>query len=194
MNIIDFNKNRIIDYLNAKKIEISNMEDIFNKMKIEIGKKRDNLYACVDQADPFKMIISEDIPLKDRYKWLNHEMIHVISNNQPTVNDVNVGGIIIEDKEKDIWIGQYLNEAITEYINQQIINDKYSDYYDKYIETLDYIISIIGEDIILKAYFTNNLNMIIDSMSSKTGKTREEILDFIDSIDQLYDKEISIKF
>ena len=43
-------------------------------------------------------------------------MIHIISNNQDTVNDINVGGIIILDKEKDIWIGHYLNEAITEYI------------------------------------------------------------------------------
>ena len=60
-------------------------------------------------------------------------MIHIISNNQDTVNDINVGGIIILDKEKDIWIGHYLNEAITEYINQLIIKDKYSDYYDLYI-------------------------------------------------------------
>lgn len=60
-------------------------------------------------------------------------MIHIIPNNQDTVNDINVGGIIILDKEKDIWIGHYLNEAITEYINQLIIKDKYSDYYNIYI-------------------------------------------------------------
>lgn len=40
---------------------------------------------------------------------------------------------VVLDKEKDIWIEHYLNEAITEYINQLIIKDKYSDYYNLYI-------------------------------------------------------------
>ena len=149
MNIIEFNKKNIVNYLNSKDIKIDNIDEIFSKMKIEVGEKQNSPYACIDQNDSYKMIISEDVPEEERYKWLNHEMIHVISNNQPTVNEVNVGGVIIEDKEKDIWIGHKLNEAITEYINQSIINDKYSDYYDRYLEALDYIISIIGEDIIL---------------------------------------------
>ena len=189
MNIIEFNKKNIIKYLNNKNIVIKNIDEIFSKMKIEIGKKQNSPYARIDKVDSYKMIISEDIPEEERYKWLNHEMIHVISNNQPTVNEVNVGGIIIEDKEKDIWIGQYLNEAITEYINQQIINDKYSDYYDRYIEALEYIINIVGEDIVLKSYFTNNLYMLVDSIVEKTNKTKEEVLNFINSIDYLYDKE-----
>ena len=116
-------------------------------------------------------------------------MLHVISKNQPTVNDINVGGIIVEDKEKNIWIGQYLNEAITEYINQQIINDKYSDYYDLYLEELNNILKIVGEDIVLKSYFTNDLNMLINSLLEKTGKTKMEILDYINSIDYLYDEK-----
>ena len=115
-------------------------------------------------------------------------MIHIIYNNQDTVNDINVGGIIILDKEKDIWIGHYLNEAITEYINQLIIKDKYSDYYDLYIEELEKIIKLIGEDVVLKAYFTNNLNLIIDSLMSSTKKTRDEIINYIIGIDYLYEK------
>ncbi len=194
MNIIEFNKKNIVNYLNSKDIKIDNIDEIFSKMKIEVGEKQNSPYACIDQNDSYKMIISEDVPEEERYKWLNHEMIHVISNNQPTVNEVNVGGVIIEDKEKDIWIGHKLNEAITEYINQSIINDKYSDYYDRYLEALDYIISIIGEDIILKAYFTNNLNLIIDSIVSKTNKSKEEVFNFINSIDYLYyEEEYKIK-
>ena len=194
MNIIEFNKKNIVNYLNSKDIKIDNIDEIFSKMKIEVGEKQNSPYACIDQNDSYKMIISEDVPEEERYKWLNHEMIHVISNNQPTVNEVNVGGVIIEDKEKDIWIGHKLNEAITEYINQSIINDKYSDYYDRYLEALDYIISIIGEDIILKAYFTNNLNLIIDSIVSKTNKSKEELFNFINSIDYLYyEEEYKIK-
>ncbi len=195
MNIIEFNKKNIVNYLNKKNIKIDNLDDYFNKMKIEIGEKQNSPYACIDQKDSYKMIISEDIPEEERYKWLNHEMIHVISNNQPTVNEINVGGIIIEDKEKDIWIGQYLNEAITEYINQSIIHDKYSDYYDRYLEALDYIISIVGEDIVLKSYFTNNLNMLVNAIVEKTGKDKDEIFSFINSIDYLYDEEeYKIKF
>ena len=194
MNIIEFNKKNIVNYLNSKDIKIDNIDEIFSKMKIEVGEKQNSPYACIDQNDSYKMIISEDVPEEERYKWLNHEMIHVISNNQPTVNEVNVGGVIIEDKEKDIWIGHKLNEAITEYINQSIINDKYSDYYDRYLEALDNIISIIGEDIILKAYFTNNLNLIIDSIVSKTNKSKEEVFNFINSIDYLYyEEEYKIK-
>ena len=194
MNIIEFNKKNIVNYLNSKDIKIDNIDEIFSKMKIEVGEKQNSPYACIDQNDSYKMIISEDVPEEERYKWLNHEMIHVISNNQPTVNEVNVGGVIIEDKEKDIWIGHKLNEAITEYINKSIINDKYSDYYDRYLEALDYIISIIGEDIILKAYFTNNLNLIIDSIVSKTNKSKEEVFNFINSIDYLYyEEEYKIK-
>lgn len=194
MNIIEFNKKNIVNYLNSKDIKIDNIDEIFSKMKIEVGEKQNSPYACIDQNDSYKMIISEDVPEEERYKWLNHEMIHVISNNQPTVNEVNVGGVIIEDKEKDIWIGHKLNEAITEYINQSIINDKYSDYYDRYLEALDYIIFIIGEDIILKAYFTNNLNLIIDSIVSKTNKSKEEVFNFINSIDYLYyEEEYKIK-
>lgn len=194
MNIIEFNKKNIVNYLNSKDIKIDNIDEIFSKMKIEVGEKQNSPYACIDQNDSYKMIISEDVPEEERYKWLNHEMIHVISNNQPTVNEVNVGGVIIEDKEKDIWIGHKLNEAITEYINQSIINDKYSDYYDRYLEALDYIISIIGEDIILKAYFNNNLNLIIDSIVSKTNKSKEEVFNFINSIDYLYyEEEYKIK-
>lgn len=189
MNIIDFNKKNIVNYLKKKNIQINNIDEIFSKMKIEIGEKRNDPYACIDKNDPYNIIISEDIPEEERYKWLNHEMIHVISNNQPTVNEVNVGGVIVEDKENDIWIGQYLNEAITEYINQSIIHNKYSDYYDRYIEALNYIISIIGEDIVLKSYFTNNLNLIINSMSNKIGKSKDEIFDFINSIDYLYDED-----
>lgn len=195
MNIIEFNKKNIVNYLNKKNIKIDNLDDYFNKIKIEIGEKQNSPYACIDQKDSYKMIISEDIPEEERYKWLNHEMIHVISNNQPTVNEINVGGIIIEDKEKDIWIGQYLNEAITEYINQSIIHDKYSDYYDRYLEALDYIISIVGEDIVLKSYFTNNLNMLVNAIVEKTGKDKDEIFSFINSIDYLYDEEeYKIKF
>ena len=189
MNIIEFNKKNIVNYLNNKNIKIDNIDEIFNKMKIEIGEKKNSPYAYIDEEDSYKMIISEDISETDRYKWLNHEMIHVISNNQPTVNEINVGGVIVEDKEKDIWIGHKLNEAITEYINQQIINDKYSNYYDRYLEALNYIISIIGEDIILKAYFTNNLNLIVSFMIDKTGKTKEEIFRFIDLIDKLYEED-----
>lgn len=62
-------------------------------MKIEVEPKQNSPYACIDQNDSYKMIISEDVPEEEKYKWLNHEMIHVISNNQPTVNEVNVGGI-----------------------------------------------------------------------------------------------------
>ena len=189
MNIIDFNKKNIVNYLKEKNIDIKNIDEIFSKMKIEVGEKQNSPYACIDQNDSYKMIISEDIPEEEKYKWLNHEMIHVISNNQPTVNEINVGGIIIEDKEKDIWIGQYLNEAITEYINQSIIHDKYSDYYDRYLEAIDYIISVIGEDVVLKSYFTNNLNMLVNAMAEKTGKARNEIFKFIGSIDYLYDEE-----
>ena len=187
MDIIKYNRKNITSYLNSKNIYIENIDELFNKMKIEIGKKTNYPYACIDKENPYKMIVSEDIPEKERYKWINHEMLHVISNNQPTVNEINVGGIIIEDKEKNIWIGKYLNEAITEYINQQIIKDKYSNYYDRYLNALKYIISIIGEEIILKAYFTNNLNLIVTNMSNKTGKTNKEIYSFIDSIDHLYD-------
>lgn len=194
MNVIEFNKNNIVDYLKEKNIQIENIDEIFSKMKIEIGKKSNNPYAYIDQNDSYKMIISEDIKEEERYKWLNHEMIHVISNNQPTVNEINVGGVIIEDKEKNIWIGQYLNEAITEYINQSIIHDKYSDYYDRYIEALNFIIDIVGEDIVLKSYFTNNLNLLVDNISKKTSKTRSEIFNFINSIDYLYDEnEYKIK-
>lgn len=195
MNIIEFNKKNIVNCLNKKNIKIDNLDDYFNKMKIEIGPKGDNLYACIDGDDSYKMIISEEVPEAERYKWLNHEMIHVISNNQPTVNEVNVGGVIIEDKEKDVWIGHKLNEAITEYINQSIIHDKYSDYYDRYLEALDYIISIVGEDIVLKSYFTNNLNMLVNAIVEKTGKSKNEIFSFINSIDYLYDEEeYKIKF
>lgn len=193
INLIKYNKQLIMNFCNDKKIIISNIEDIFDNIKIEIGEKSDFPYAYIDQDDPFKIIISEDIPMEDRYKWLNHELIHVISNNQSTINEINVGGIIIEDKEKNIWIGKYLNEAITEYINQQIINDKYSDYYDCYIKELEYIISIIGEDIILKAYFTNNLDLIINELNLKTSKSKEEILDFINSIDCAYENKNLIK-
>ena len=132
MNIIDYNKKNTIDYLNNKKIDIKNLDEIFNNMKIEVGEKKDYPYAFIDKNDSYKMVVSEDIPEEERYKWINHEMIHVISNNQPTVNEINVGGIIIEDKEKDIWIGKCLNEVITEYINQSIIHDKYSDSIDNY--------------------------------------------------------------
>ena len=185
--IIEFNKINIEKYLSKKHINIENIEDIFNKIEIEIGEKKEFPYACIDRNNSYKIIISEDILETERYKWLNHEMIHVISNNQPTVNEVNVGGIIIEDK--DIWIGQYLNEAITEYINQSIINSKYSNYYYRYIDELKYIISIIGEEVILKAYFTNNLYLIVDNLSEKTSNSKDEVLEYINSIDYLYDDE-----
>ena len=40
MHIIDYNKKNIIDYLNNKKIDIKNLDEIFNNMKIEVGEKR----------------------------------------------------------------------------------------------------------------------------------------------------------
>ena len=89
MNIIEFNKKNIVNYLNKKNIKIDNLDDYFNKMKIEIGEKQNSPYACIDQKDSYKMIISEDIPEEERYKWLNHEMIHVISNNQPFDGTIN---------------------------------------------------------------------------------------------------------
>ena len=75
MNIIEFNKKNIIKYLNNKNIVIKNIDEIFSKMKIEIGKKQNSPYARIDKVDSYKMIISEDIPEEERYKWLNHEMI-----------------------------------------------------------------------------------------------------------------------
>lgn len=186
---IEKNIENIKSYLKNKNIQIDNLDEILSKITVEIGIKKDYPYAKIDKTNSYKIIISEDIDENDKYKWLNHEMIHVISNNLQTTDEIHVGGIIVEDKEKDIWTGQYLNEAITEYINQSIIRSKYNDYYDRYIEALDYIINIIGEDIILKAYFTNNLELIVKNLVLKTGKTREQVMKFIDFIDYLYENE-----
>lgn len=131
--VIGNNLINIKKFLKNKNIENSNIDNLFSRVKVVLGKEQEYLYANISKDNPFCIILSEKIKSDDRYKWLNHEMIHIISNNQDTVNDINVGGIIILDKEKDIWIGHYLNEAITEYINQLIIKDKYSDYYNLYI-------------------------------------------------------------
>ena len=131
--VIGNNLINIKKFLKNKNIENSNIDNLFSRVKVVLGKEQEYLYANISKDDPFCIILSEKIKKDDRYKWLNHEMIHIISNNQDTVNDINVCGIIILDKEKDIWIGHYLNEAITEYINQLIIKDKYSDYYNLYI-------------------------------------------------------------
>lgn len=186
---VEKNKLAILNFLKAKNIVINHIDEILDKITVEIGQKKEYPYAKIDKTNPFKVIISEDIDEKDMYKWLNHEMLHVISNNTDTVDDTRVGGIIIEIKEKNIWIGQYLNEAITEYINQLIINSKYSDYYDRYIEALKYIIDIIGENIIIKAYFSNNLFLIVEELKIKSNKSDEMIMNFIDSIDHLYDND-----
>ena len=63
--------------------------------------------------------------------------------------------------------------------------DKINDRYE--------IIKLIGEDVVLKAYFTNNLNLIIDSLMSSTKKTRDEIINYIIGIDYLYEKESNLK-
>lgn len=191
--VIDNNLINIKKFLRNKNIKISNIDNLFSEVKVVLGKEQEYLYANISKDDPFCIILSEEIKRDDRYKWLNHEMIHIISNNQDTVNDINVGGIIVLDKEKNIWIGHYLNEAITEYINQLIIKDKYSDYYDLYIEELEKIIKLIGEDVVLKAYFTNNLNLIIDSLMSSTKKTRDETINYILGIDYLYEKKSKLK-
>ena len=73
INLIKYNKQLIMNFCNDKKIIISNIEDIFDNIKIEIGEKSDSPYAYIDQDDPFKIIISEDIPMEDRYKWLNQQ-------------------------------------------------------------------------------------------------------------------------
>lgn len=190
--IINNNLNNIKKYLKEKNITINNLDNLFDNVKVVLGDKKEYLYANISKDNPLCIVISEDIEEKDRFKWINHEMIHIISNNQDTINDINVGGIIIEDKEKNIWIGHYLNEAITEYINQSIIKDKYSDYYDLYIKELEKIIKLIGEDIILKAYFTNNLNLIINSLIDKTNYSRNEIINYIIEIDYLYDNNSKI--
>ena len=187
--LVEKNKLAILNFLKAKNIVINNIDEILDKTTVEIGQKKEYPYAKIDRTNPFKVIISEDIAEKDMYKWLNHEMLHVISNNIDTVDDVHVGGIIIEIKKENIWIGQYLNEAITEYINQLIINSKYSDYYDRYIEALRYIIDMIGEDVIIKAYFSNNLSLIVEELKKKSKKSDEMIMNFIESIDHLYDNE-----
>ena len=187
--LVEKNKLAILNFLKAKNIVINNIDEILDKTTVEIGQKKEYPYAKIDRTNPFKVIISEDIAEKDMYKWLNHEMLHVRSNNIDTVDDVHVGGIIIEIKKENIWIGQYLNEAITEYINQLIINSKYSDYYDRYIEALRYIIDMIGEDVIIKAYFSNNLSLIVEELKKKSKKSDEMIINFIDSIDHLYDND-----
>ena len=187
--LVEKNKLAILNFLKAKNIVINNIDEILDKTTVEIGQKKEYPYAKIDRTNPFKVIISENIAEKDMYKWLNHEMLHVISNNIDTVDDVHVGGIIIEIKKENIWIGQYLNEAITEYINQLIINSKYSDYYDRYIEALRYIIDMIGEDVIIKAYFSNNLSLIVEELKKKSKKSDEMIMNFIESIDHLYDNE-----
>ena len=189
IKIVENNKAHILNFFKNKNIYIKNIDEIIERIIVEVGKKRDYPYAKIDKENPYKIIISEDIDEKDIYKWINHEMLHVISNNTSTVDDTHVGGVIIEVKEKDIWIGQYLNEAITEYVNQQIINSKYNDYYDRYIEALEYIINIIGEDIVLKAYFNNNLYLITEELKKKTNKNDDAIMKFIDLIDHLYDNE-----
>ena len=40
MNIINFNKKNIVNYLKEKNIDIKNIDEIFNKMKIEVGPKK----------------------------------------------------------------------------------------------------------------------------------------------------------
>ncbi len=187
--IIDLNLKNIKKYFKEKKLNISTeyLDNLFSKVFVEEGIKQNYDYAKIDKENPYKIIISPNIKNVDKAGWINHEMIHIISNNLATVDKTHVGGVIIEQDNN--WYGQYLNEAITEYINQEIIHNKYSDYYDRYIDALKHIMNMIGEKTILKAYFTNDLNLIINALCNKTKKDKNSIMDYINSIDYLYDKD-----
>lgn len=169
----------INNYVKSKNITVTipNIDEI----EVELVKNTTEYpFAKIDKNNPNKILISDDIKEEDRYKWLNHELLHVVSGNG-----------VITGKE---WHAHKLNEAITEYINQEIIHDKYSDYYDIYINALKEIMNITGEDIILKAYFNNDLNLIINELHTKTNKSKEEILKSIDLLDNIYyNDDIKVK-
>ena len=115
--VIGNNLINIKKFLKNKNIENSNIDNLFSRVKVVLGKEQEYLYANISKDNPFCIILSEKIKSDDRYKWLNHEMIHIISNNQDTVNDINVGGIIVLDKEKDIIVNLYRkNEDEIEYV------------------------------------------------------------------------------
>ncbi len=66
--VIGNNLINIKKFLKSKNIEISNIDNLFSRVKVVLGKEQEYLYANISKDNPFCIILSEKIKSDDRYK------------------------------------------------------------------------------------------------------------------------------
>ena len=59
--LVEKNKLAILKFLKTKNIVINNIDEILDKITVEIGQKKEYPYAKIDKTNPFKVIKRIDL-------------------------------------------------------------------------------------------------------------------------------------
>ena len=120
----------------------------------------------------------------DSFKIATHELFHL---STPGFRDLN-----------DSFRGQGLNEGYTELLNRRYFNIQFDNPYIIETKIAQLLEKILGTDVMEKAYFEANFDLIINELSIYMDlKDINEFRDNIDCINRLkldiYDKDFRIK-
>ena len=166
------------NYINKSHIlnSIGGMDVIHTSNKTEMIK--DNAIAFYSK-DENKIYVSDNIEDEDTENiCLYHEFLHYYS--QSGLYDYNDYG--------DGYMGYALNEGLTEIINAEL-NGRFLYTYHKEASYIQALCEIIDPEVLLKAYFGNSIEYLIDEMS--TYCTEDEAISLIKNIDVAKDSYTS---
>lgn len=202
------NKEELIEYfiqlLGDNKVlsKIYTIEQIREILKKNINKVEykdlDNTniggaYMCKDGT---VILTSENTEKYDKINCcLVHELIHALSTTN-NLSDKYKTGVAIYDYSSETEFNEALNEGMTDTLTELIIGKHLNDGYKKEKELYEIVSRIVGEEVILKKYFSedvlnldNPLDIFKDSLIEKYGeKLGNSINDRFKKVFSLSDK------
>ena len=157
------------DYINKNLImnSIGGMDVIHTSNKTEMIK--DNAIAFYSK-DENKIYVSDDIEDEETENvCVYHEFLHFYSQS----------GLYDYNDSDDGYIGYALNEGITEILNAEL-NDRFLYTYHKEASYVQALCEIIDPEVLLKAYFGNSTEYLVEEMSNYCSE--EEAISLIKNI------------
>jgi len=127
--------------------------------------------------------------------YLNHELLHMVSNKKINKKLIITGFGMIDFKKRKKY-GIFINEGYTEHLNRKyfypnaIVGNQIPTYRTqvKFVQNIE---KIIGEYLMQQMYFNADLKGLINELI-KYKNTKEEVLEFIINTDIMHECRFSI--
>lgn len=145
---------------NFKDVNLDNLKERLKTLKISRGSMYLVKLPC--QYNPHNNEIAINLGRfegSDAKHWMMHALLGVITAKDNYYGFNNEDGTL-----------QALNEGYTEILTNYLVGDVEDSFYTDEVIMTNLISEVIGNDVMYKAYFTNDANLLLNAMSQAEGK------------------------